>query len=91
MIRADIRTEVSPIVGDEKQSRELADYILSEYEDNTEKLWDSNIFGKSLHDLVSDGLDSKLTGLPDGSRMKLRDCLTKIVNEGANSMICILL
>ena len=65
--------------------------MLAEYENDAEKLWDSNIFGKSLYDLVSDGLSGKLTNLPAGSRMKLRDCLTKIVNEGASSMICILL
>lgn len=88
MIRADIQTEVSPIVGDEKQSRELADYLLSEYEDNTEKLWESNIFGKSLYDLVSEGLGSKIVGLPEVSRLKFRDCLTKIVNEGAKNLIC---
>ena len=90
MIRTEIRTEVSPIVGDEKQSRELADYLLSEYEGNTEKLWESNIFGKSLYDLVSDGLESKIMGVPEESRFKFRDSLTKIVNEGGNGMICIL-
>lgn len=91
MIRADIQTEVSPIVGDEKQSRELADYLLSEYEDNTEKLWESNIFGKSLYDLVSEGLGSKITGLPEESRYKFRDSLTRIVNEGGRGLICIIL
>ena len=91
MIRTDIQTEVSPIVGDEKQSRELADYLLSEYEDNTEKLWESNIFGKSLYDLVSEGLGSKITGVPEESRYKFRDSLTRIVNEGGRGLICIIL
>lgn len=91
MIRADIQTEVSPIVGDEKQSRELADYLLSEYEGNTEKLWESNIFGKSLYDLVNEGLGSKITGIPEDSRYKFRDSLTKIVNEGGKGLICIIL
>ena len=91
MIRADIQTEVSPIVGDEKQSRELADYLLSEYEENTEKLWESNIFGKSLYDLVSEGLGSKITGVPEESRLKFRDSLTRILNENSKGLIYIIL
>ena len=91
MIRADIQTEVSPIVGDEKQSRELADYLLGEYEGNTEKLWESHIFGKSLYDLVSEGLNGKITGIPEESRYKFRDSLTKIVNEGGRGLICIII
>jgi len=91
MIRTDIKTEVSPIVGDEKQSRELADYLLSEYEGNTEKLWESNIFGKSLYDLVSEGLGSKITGVPEDSRYKFRESLTRIVNEGSRGLICLIL
>lgn len=91
MIRTDIKTEVCPIVGDEKQSRELADYLLSEYEGNTEKLWESNIFGKSLYDLVNEGLSSKIVGVPEDSRYKFRDSLTRIVNEGSKGLICIIL
>jgi len=91
MIRTDIKTEVCPIVGDEKQSRELADYLLSEYEGNTEKLWESNIFGKSLYDLVNEGLGSKIVGVPEDSRYKFRDSLTRIVNEGGRGLICLIL
>lgn len=89
MIRADIQTEVSPIVGDEKQSKELADSLLSSYEEDSEKLWQSNIFGKSLYDMVTEGLSSKITGVPEDSRYKFRDSLTKIVNEGGKGLVCI--
>ena len=90
MIRTDIETEVSPIVGDEKQSKELSDYLLSEYDENSEAFWDSKLFGKSLYDLVTEGLSSKLTQMPDNARFKFRNVLTKVVNDGANGMICIL-
>lgn len=89
MIRADIQTEVSPIVGDEKQSKELTDSLLSAYEEDSEKLWQSNIFGKSLYDMVSEGLNSKITGVPEDSRYKFRDSLTKIINEGGRGLVCI--
>ncbi len=90
MLRADIKTEISPMVGDEQQSAELANYLLGEYEGNTEKLWQSNIFGKSVFDLVNEGLTGKLKRMPDDARLKLKDTLTKIVNEGANGLICLL-
>lgn len=90
MIRTDIETEVSPIVGDEKQSKELSDYLLSEYDENADRFWESKLFGKSLYDLVSEGLNSKLTQMPESSRYKLRNTLSRIVNDGANGMICIL-
>ena len=91
LLRADIRAEISPIVGDEQQSQELIHYLLGEYEGNTEKLWESNIFGKSVFELVSDGLAAKLTRMPDDARSKLRDALSRIINEGANGLICLLL
>ena len=91
MMRADIQTEISPIVGDEKQSEDLINYLLGEYEGNTEKLWESNIFGKSLFELVNDGLTGKLRKLPEDSRFKFRDALQKIINEGGNGLLCIIL
>lgn len=91
MLRADIKTEISPMVGDEQQSEELVKYLLGEYEGNTEKLWDSNIFGKSVFELVNEGLTGKLKRMPDDARYKLKDALTKIINEGANGLICLLL
>lgn len=91
MLRADIRTEISPMVGDEQQSEDLVKYLLGEYEGNTELLWESNIFGKSVFELVNEGLTTKLRRMPDEARYKLKDALTKIINEGANGLICILL
>ena len=91
MRRADIQTEISPMVGDEQQSEELVNYLLGEYEGDTEKLWQSNIFGKSVFDLVNEGLTAKLRRMPDDARYKIKDALTKIINEGANGLICLLL
>lgn len=91
MIRADINTVLTPMVGDEKQSENMVNYLLSEYEGNTEKLWESNIFGKSLFELVSEGLSNKLSRMPDDARMKLRDTISRIINEGSGGLICIIL
>ena len=91
MLRADIETELSPMVGDEKQSEDLLNYLLSEYEGNTEKLWQSNIFGKSLFELVNEGLNTKLIRMPDDARSKLRETLQRIINEGSGGLICIIL
>lgn len=91
MMRADIQTEISPMVGDEQQSEELVKYLLGDYEGDTERLWQSNIFGKSVFELVNEGLTTKLRRMPEDARYKLKDALTKIINEGANGLICLLL
>ncbi len=91
MIRADIETEVSPIVGSEKQSEDLVKYLLSEFETDPKKIWESNIFGKSLHELVNEGLHNKLYRMPDEAQMKLQETLQKIINEGSGGLICIIL
>lgn len=91
MIRADIETEVSPIVGTERQSEELVHYLLNEFENDTKKIWESNIFGKSLHELVNEGLHNKLCRMPDDAQMKLQETLQKIINEGSGGLICIIL
>ena len=91
MIRADIETEVSPIVGSEKQSEELVNYLLSEFESDPQKIWESNIFGKSLHELVNEGLQNKLCNMPEDAQMKLQETLERIVNEGSGGLICIIL
>ena len=91
MIRVDIDTEVNPIVGTEKQSEELVKYLLSGFENDRAGIWDTEIFGKSLSDLVREGLASKLTRMPEDVRMKLQEALKKIINEGTGGMICILL
>ena len=91
MMRADITTEVSPIVGSEKQSEELVKYLLTEFEENPVKIWDSNIFGKSLHELVNEGLHNKLYRMPAEARMRLQETIERIINEGCNGLICIIL
>lgn len=91
MIKANIETEVSPIVGSEKQSEELVHYMLSEFDSDPIKIWQSNIFGKSLHELVNEGLNNKLSKMPDDAQMKLQETLQKIINEGSGGLICIIL
>lgn len=88
MMRVDIDTEISPMVGDEKQSQELISYLQGE---NPEKLWESNIFGKSVYDLIQEGLTAKLIQLPQDVRGKFRGTLARIVNEGASGLICLIL
>lgn len=91
MIRADIETEVSPIVGSEKQSEDLVNYLLSEFESDPIKIWESNIFGKSLHELVNEGLQNKLYRMPEDAQGKLQETLEQIINEGSGGLICIIL
>lgn len=91
MISADICTEVNPIVGTEKQSEELVNHILSEFETDPDQIWNSNIFGKSLHELVKDGINNKLYNMPDDAQMKLQETLQKIINDGSGGLICIIL
>ena len=91
LMRANIKAEVSPIVGTEKQSEELIHYLLSEFEEQPEKIWDTNIFGKSLNELVREELSHKLSRMPDDARGKIRETLEKIINESAGGLICIIL
>ncbi|MBE6636890.1 MAG: stage IV sporulation protein A [Ruminococcaceae bacterium] len=91
MIRAEIETEINPIVGSEQQSQELVRSMLSEYENDPTKLWESKIFGKSLHELMTEGLHAKLDHMPDEARKKLGETLQKVINEGSGGLICIIL
>ena len=91
MIRVDIQTEVSPIVGTEKQSEELVKYLLSGFEGDSSGIWETEIFGKSLNDLVREGLSTKLMRMPDDVRSNIQTALSKIINEGSGGMLCILL
>ena len=91
MIMTNVQTEVNPIVGSEKQSEDLVNYLMEEFRDSPEKIWESNIFGKSLSDLVNEGLVSKLYKMPDESRAKLQNTLERIINEGSGGLICIIL
>lgn len=91
VLRADITTEVAPLIGSEQQSEELVNYFLSEFEENPEKIWQSNIFGKSVYDLISEQLNGKLTTMPEDARQKLRRALEKILNDGSGGLIFIII
>ena len=91
LIKTSVTTEVSPIVGSEKQSEELVNYLLSGFENDPTQIWSSNIFGKSLHELVNEGLQTKLAKMPEEAQFKLQETLEKIVNEGSGGLICIIL
>ena len=91
LMKAAINTTVSPIVGTEKQSEELVMYLLSGFEENPKKIWESNIFGKSLHELVNEGLHNKLYKKPVDARMKLQETLERVINEGCSGLICFIL
>lgn len=91
MIRANIETEINPIVGTEQQSEDLVKYMLKEFEEDPQRIWSSNMFGKSLYELVNEGLHSKLEHMPEASRTKLSETLERIINEGSGGLICIIL
>ncbi len=91
MMSANITTEINPIVGSEKQSEELISYLLNDFEENPTKIWESNIFGKSLSDLVNEGLHNKLYRMPNDARMKLQETIQRIINDGCGGLICIIL
>lgn len=91
MIRADIQAEVSPIVGSEKQSEDMLGFLLQEFEGEPERIWQSNIFGRSFHELINEDLASKLKHMPEDAREKMRQTLEKIINEGSGGLICIIL
>lgn len=91
MIKADIETEINPVVGTEAQSEELVRYLLSSFESDPSKIWETNMFGRTLYDLVTDGLQTKLKNMPEDSRLRLSETLGRIINEGSGGLICIIL
>ena len=91
MIKANIETELNPIVGSEAKSEELVNYILSDFENDPQRIWESEIFGKSLLELVNEGLNTKLENIPSDAREKLCETLERIINEGSGGLICIIL
>lgn len=91
ILRADVTTEITPLIGTEKQAEDLVRYILDEFESDPQKVWESNIFGKSLHDLVREGVQTKLYRMPENAQHKLQDTLQRIVNDGNGGLICIII
>jgi stage IV sporulation protein A len=91
LIKANIETEVSPIVGTEKQGEDLVKSLMEQYESDPEKLWQANMFGKSLEDLVKEGMQNKLFRMPEDVQEKLQRTLQRIINEGNGGLICIIL
>ncbi len=91
LIKTRIETDINPIIGTEKQSEEMVGYLLSEFENDASKIWESNMFGRSLYELVNDGLKAKLTNIPEDARVKLGDTLSRIINEGSQGLVCIIL
>ena len=91
MMRVHTTAEVTPIVGSEQQSEELVTYLLREFEESPQKIWESDIFGKSVSDLVGEGLNNKLYRMPEQARRKVGETIEKIINDGCNGLICIIL
>lgn len=91
MLRADIQTEVAPIVGSESQSEDLVLYLMKQFDENPKEIWNSDIFGKSIYSIVNEGLNNKLSRMPLDAREKLRETVQRVINEGCNGLICIIL
>lgn len=91
MIRVDVTSTFEPIIGSELQSKELINYLMKDYETNPQNIWKSEIFGRSLDVIVQEGIQSKLSLMPENIRYKLSQTLTKIVNKGSNNLIAIVI
>lgn len=91
MLMANVETEVSPAVGGEKTSGDIINYLLQEFEGDTGRIWESNIFGKSLYDIAGEGLNAKIKRMPEEAQGKLQETLQRIINEGSSGLICIIL
>ena len=91
IIKTDITTEVSPVVGTEKQSEDLVRHLIAEFESEPDKIWQTNLFGKSLHEMVEEQMENKLTSVPESIRVKVQHSLQKISDEGKDYFICIII
>ena len=91
MMKTNITTEVCPIVGSESQSEDLVLYLMKQFEQNPKDIWKSDIFGKSIYSIVNEGLNNKLYRMPADARGKLRETVERVINEGCNGLICIIL
>ena len=91
LIKVDVESTFEPIIGSELQSKELIDYLMKDYETDPQSVWKSEIFGRSLDVIVKEGIQAKLSLMPDTTRFKLSNTITKIVNKGANNLIAIVI
>ncbi|GAA0353000.1 stage IV sporulation protein A [Bacillus horti] len=91
MIKVDVESEFAPIIGTEKQSEELIRYLMQDFEDDPLSIWNSDVFGRSLHSIVREGIQAKLSTMPENARYKLKDTLERIINEGSGGLIAIIL
>ncbi len=91
IVKVDVGAEVSPLVGNEKQGEDLVNFIMSKFEDNPAGIWDTNLFGKSLYDLVGEGLSDKINSMPKDAKVKMQKTLNRIINENKGGLLCILL
>ena len=91
MIRVDVESTFEPIIGSEIQSKELINYLMKDYDSNPSNIWKSEIFGRSLDVIVKEGIQAKLSMMPDNTRYKLKDTVSKIVNKGSNTLIAIVI
>jgi len=91
LVKANITTEITPLIGTEKQCEDMVKYMVDEFEENPAKIWETNIFGKSLYDLVREGIQGKLYRMPENAQVKLQDTIQRIVNEGSGGLICIII
>ena len=90
-IKANIKTEISPIMGSEKESEELVKSLMEQFDSDPQSLWQSNMFGKPLEVLIKEGLQNKLYKMPEDVQVKIQKTLQKIINEGSGGLICIIL
>ncbi|MBO5199586.1 MAG: stage IV sporulation protein A [Lachnospiraceae bacterium] len=91
MIRANIETEIAPIVGSEEQAKDLVEYIKAQTREDPDGIWDTNIFGKTIGQLVDDGIGAKIGKMTDESQVKLQDTMQKIINDSNGGLICIII
>jgi stage IV sporulation protein A len=90
LLRTDVETEVRPAIGGEAASEEIINFLLQGFDGDVNRIWESNIFGKSLNELAEEGLYAKVDSLPENARRKLKQTLQRLINENCNNLICIL-
>ena len=91
VIKTDVETRVEPVIGTEEQSKQFLDEVMKDFENDPAKIWELNIFGRTLDNLISEGMYNKIYNMPEDAQIKLKSTLQKILNEGNGSLICIIL